>query len=82
MIAGISRARTTKVSRRTPIATVAPIWISSSSGSRVSVAKVPARIRPAPVTTPPVATSARSVPSRGAVDAAASSRTRVIRKML
>ena len=64
MIAGISSARTTKVSRRTPIATVAPIWISSSSGSRVRVAKVPARISPAPVTTPPVATSARSVPSR------------------
>ena len=35
MIAGISSARTTKVSRRTPTATVAPIWISSSSGSRV-----------------------------------------------
>ena len=53
-----------KVSRRTPIATVAPIWTSSSSGSRVRVAKVPARIRPAPVTTPPVSTSARRMPSR------------------
>ena len=81
MIAGISSARTTKVSSRTPTATVAPIWISSSSGSRVSVAKVPARISPAPVTTPPVATSARSVPSR-VPWTRASSRTRVIRKML
>lgn len=47
-----------KVSIRTPTAIVAPTWISSSSGSRVRVAKVPARIKPAPVTTPPVLTRA------------------------
>jgi hypothetical protein len=81
VIAGINSERTMKVSSRTPIATVAPIWTSCSRGSRVRVAKVPARIRPAPVITAPVSSSAISIPSR-VPWATASSRARVIRKML
>ena len=66
MIAGIRSARTTKVSSRTPAATAAPICTSPSSGSSVSVAKVPARTRPAPVTTAPVFSQGLEDPLAGA----------------
>jgi hypothetical protein len=80
-LAGTSTVRTTKVSISTPTPTVTPISNRSYTGSTASTQNVPARIKPALVITGPVAASARSIPSLVPC-AAASSRTRLIRKML
>ena len=69
------------VSMSTPSATAKPISTSSQIGSTASTQNVPARTRPALVITGPVATSARSIPS-SVPCCSASSRTRLIRKML
>src|SRR5215470_14277043 len=66
---------TMTVSMSTPIATVTPISVRITSGRVLSVANVPASMRPAEVMTPPVAPS--RVPWR-----LLSSRTLVIKKML
>ena len=79
--AGTMTERTTKVSSRTPNATMKPIWVRTTSGRTASAPNVPAITMPAPVITAPVTASPRSVPSRVPclMD---SSRTRAIRKML
>jgi hypothetical protein len=63
-MAGTSRARTRKVSRKTPIATAAPICIIVLMGVITSMPKVPARMIPQAVMTPPVAMTARRALSR------------------
>ena len=73
--------RTTNVSSRIPTATMNPMLKANVTGSVISTAKVPARITPALVMTGPVADSARSTPSRVPC-VRASSRTRLIRKMV
>ena len=76
-----STERTMIVSRSTPSATAMPSWVTNVKGSVPSTANVAASTSPADVITPPVADSpiraARRVPWSNA-----SSRTRVIRKML
>jgi hypothetical protein len=57
-MAGTSRARTRKVSRKTPIATAAPICIIVLMGVITSMPRVPARM------TPPVVMTARRALSR------------------
>ena len=73
--------RTSKVSMSTPTATSIPIWMSMTSGSVASTANVAASTTPAEVITPPVTARPRFVPSTVPCRAA-SSRTRVIKKML
>ena len=80
-IAGTMIVRTTKVSSRTPNETAKPRWSRKVTGSEASTAKVPARMIPALVITGPVAASARTTASRVG-RSCASSRTRLIRKML
>ena len=72
---------TTRVSSSTPNATAKPSSARKVTGSVASAAKVPASTKPAEVMTPPVADSPVSAPRRGPC-LPASSRTRVIRKML
>lgn len=79
--AGTSSERTTRVSSSTPKDTRKASWARNRIGSTDRAAKVAARTMPAELITPPVAASARSVAVRGSYRAA-SSRTRVIRKML
>ena len=79
--AGTRIERTTKVSSRTPSATVMPIWVSATSGSTASTEKVPARTTPAEVMTPPVTARPFSIACFVGM-ACASSRTRAMRKML
>ena len=81
VIAGTIVLRTRNVSISTPSATVKPSSNSSHTGSVVSTMNVPARIRPALVITGPVETIPRRIPSC-VPRSAASSRTRLIRKML
>lgn len=76
-----STDRTTIVSSRMPNATVKPISVRVVEGIVARTAKVAASTQPAEVITPPVAASAVSAPCR-ASRLIASSRTRVIRKML
>ncbi len=76
-----STERTTRVSSSTPRATAKPISAKATAGRVPSTAKVPARISPAEVITPPVADSPFNAPCRVPCWAD-SSRTRVIRKML
>jgi hypothetical protein len=76
-----STDRTTIVSSSTPNATAKPSSARNVIGSVLSAAKVPASTQPAEVMTPPVAASPVSAPCRGPCRPA-SSRTRVIRKML
>src|SRR3954451_24788864 len=73
--------RTMNASSSTPKATANPISANPMSGSVASTANVPARTRPADVMTPPVAARPVSAPAR-VPSVIASSRTRVIRKML
>ena len=73
--------RTMKVSSRMPTATMKPMLKVNVIGSVISTENVPARIRPALVITGPVAARARSTPSRVPC-MAASSRTRLIRKIV
>jgi hypothetical protein len=72
---------TRNVSARTPMATTMPISLEATMGRMASTEKVPARMSPAEVRTPPVlATPLRTpavIPSR-----ITSSRTLVRRKML
>lgn len=79
--AGTISDRTTKVSSSTPTATLKPVWKRSWSGRVISAAKVPARMIPADVITPPVRPSARRVPAWRPW-CRVSSRIRAIRKML
>ena len=76
-----STDRTTRVSSRTPKATAKPISANATSGRLASAANVPASTMPAEVITPPVAASPIVAPRRVPC-CCASSRTRVIRKML
>lgn len=73
--------RTRKVSRRMPSPTMMPIWVSTISGSTPRTANTAARTMPALVITPPVAATARTMPSRVPC-AWVSSRARVTRKMV
>jgi len=79
--AGTSSDRTTSASSRTPNATRNAIWTMNRIGSTDSAMKVAARTTPAEVITDPVTDSARKVPAL-MPNWLASSRTRVIRKML
>lgn len=72
---------TTMVSRRIPTATAKPISVRKVAGIVASTANVPASTKPAEVITPPVALSPMIAPCRVS-RLIASSRTRVIRKML
>ena len=76
-----STDRTTRVSRSTPNATAKPISANATRGSVPSTANVPASTSPADVITPPVAARPTSEP-RWCPRRTASSRTRVMRKML
>jgi len=76
-----STERTTMVSSSTPNATAKPSSVRNVTGRVPSTAKVPASTAPAAVITPPVADRPVSAPVR-APWRLASSRTRVIRKML
>ena len=76
-----STERTTRVSSSTPNATAKPSSARNVTGSVPSTANVPASTTPAEVMTPPVAASPVSAPRRVPCRFA-SSRTRVIRKML
>ena len=58
-----------------------PSWVSTISGNTPSTQKTAAKTIPALVITPPVADTARIMPSR-APCCAASSRARVTRKMV
>ena len=73
--------RTMNVSSRIPRATISPRSKVKLTGSVISTENVPARMIPALVITPPVAASARSMPSRVPC-VRASSRTRAIRKIV
>ena len=77
-----STDRTTMVSSSTPNATAKPISANATSGRVPSTANVPARTRPAEVITPPVAARPDQRTRAGCRGRRASSRTRVIRKML
>src|SRR5664280_2866339 len=79
--AGTSTERTTSVSSSTPKATTKPTSAKATRGSTPSTENVPASTMPAEVITPPVTASPRSIPRR-VPTTAASSRTRLIRKML
>src|SRR5450756_957977 len=79
--AGTSTERTTSVSSSTPKATTKPTSAKATRGSTPSTENVPASTMPAEVITPPVTASPRSIPRR-VPSTAASSRTRLIRKML
>ena len=61
---GTSTVRTTSVSSSTPMQMIVPSWASTTSGSTPRTAKTAASRMPALVMTPPVAVSARSMPSR------------------
>ncbi len=76
-----STDRTMNVSSRTPSATVKPISAKATIGRVPRAAKVPARTRPAEVMTAPVAARPVITPAR-VPPWAASSRMRVVRKML
>jgi len=76
-----STERTTMVSSRTPNATAKPSSVRNVTGRVPSTANVPASTAPADVMTPPVAASPVTAPERGP-RRPASSRTRVMRKML
>jgi len=76
-----STERTTIVSSSTPNATAKPSSVRNVTGRVPSTANVPASTKPAEVITPPVAARPASAPVRGPW-CRASSRTRVIRKML
>src|SRR5450759_3595592 len=79
--AGTSTERTTSVSSSTPKATTKPTSAKATRGSTPGTENVPASTMPAEVITPPVTASPRSIPRR-VPTTAASSRTRLIRKML
>ena len=82
MIAGISSARTAKVSSRTPTATVTPTWISFLERQQRQRREGPRQDQPGTGDDAAgVLSSATSIPAR-VPRAAASSRARVIRKML
>ncbi len=76
-----STDRTMIVSSRMPNATAKPSSVRNVAGIVARAANVPASTKPAEVITPPVAASPVSAPCR-ASRLIASSRTRVIRKML
>src|SRR5215469_9268326 len=76
-----SSSRTTMVSSRMPTATAKPSSVENVDGMVARTAKVPASTKPAEVITPPVAASPTIAPCL-ASRLIASSRTRVIRKML
>ncbi len=76
-----STDRTMNVSRSTPRATAKPISANATIGSVPRAANVPARTRPADVMTAPVAARPVTTPWR-VPRRAASSRIRVVRKML
>src|SRR5664280_3430584 len=80
-VAGLVAERTTSVSSSTPKATTKPTSAKATRGSTPSTENVPASTMPAEVITPPVTASPRSIPRR-VPTTAASSRTRLIRKML
>lgn len=69
------------VSSSTPKATAKPISVSATSGSTPSTENVAASTSPAEVMTPPVTATARTV-AWAVSRVPASSRTRVMRKML
>ena len=76
-----STDRTMIVSSSTPTATAKPSSTTNTIGKVASAANVPASTKPAEVMTPPVAPMPISAPRR-VPNFNASSRTRVIRKML
>lgn len=78
--AGTRTVRTSRVSSRTPIPTMTPIWVRAMRGRTPRTAKTAARRVPALVMTPPVDASARRMASRVRWPATVSSLVRAMRE--
>ena len=79
--AGMTSVRTTNVSSRIPRPTISPTCVSTISGRTPSTQNTAANTMPALVITPPVADTARTIPSPVPCSAV-SSRARVTKKIV